>query len=120
MDKDASLFMWLDEAKGRKIYVVDDFSLGVVDQGDVSFIHWNIVEVYHVLNISANMLFISQITQTCNILKFWPDRFDVHDLKKGKSIVVGGLLDSMEISHKVCDMTQPEPEPTVLVSHTYE
>jgi len=30
MDKDASLFMWLDEAKERKIHVVDDFSLDVV------------------------------------------------------------------------------------------
>jgi hypothetical protein len=36
MDKDASLFMWFDEDKDRKIYVVDDFSLDVVVQGDVS------------------------------------------------------------------------------------
>jgi hypothetical protein len=30
MDKDASLFTWLDEAKERKIYVADDFSLDFV------------------------------------------------------------------------------------------
>jgi hypothetical protein len=30
MAKDASLFMWLDEAKERKIYVDDDFALDVV------------------------------------------------------------------------------------------
>jgi hypothetical protein len=30
MDKDASLFTWLDEAKERKIYVANDFSLDFV------------------------------------------------------------------------------------------
>jgi hypothetical protein len=29
MDKNASLFMWLDEAKEMKIYVADDFSMDV-------------------------------------------------------------------------------------------
>jgi hypothetical protein len=37
MAKDASLFTWLDEAKERKIYVVDDFSLDVAGQGDVTY-----------------------------------------------------------------------------------
>jgi hypothetical protein len=36
MAKDASLFTSLNEAKERKIYVVDDFSLDIVGQGDVS------------------------------------------------------------------------------------
>jgi hypothetical protein len=36
MDKDASLFMSLNEAKERKIYVADDFSLDIDGQGDVS------------------------------------------------------------------------------------
>jgi len=36
MDKDASLFTWLNEGKGRKIYVADEFSLDVVGQGDVT------------------------------------------------------------------------------------
>jgi hypothetical protein len=48
MDKDASLFTWLDEAKERKIYVVGDFSLDVVGHGDVSCRHENIVNEYHV------------------------------------------------------------------------
>jgi hypothetical protein len=43
MAKDASLFTWLDEAKERKIYVVDDFSLDVVGQGDVTCRHGKIV-----------------------------------------------------------------------------
>jgi hypothetical protein len=37
MAKDASLFTSLDEANERKIYVADDFSLGIVGQGDVTY-----------------------------------------------------------------------------------
>jgi hypothetical protein len=81
----------------RGIYVVDDFSLDIVGQGDVSCRHGKIVDVYHVPNLSANMLFVSQLTQTGKIVEFWPDRFYVHDLKKGKSIVVGGFLDRRTI-----------------------
>jgi hypothetical protein len=67
MDKDASLFTSLNEAKERKIYVVDDFSLNIVGQGDVSCRHGRIVNVYHVPNLSANM-FVSQLTQDQVIL----------------------------------------------------
>jgi hypothetical protein len=58
MAKDASLFMWLDEAKENKIYVADDFSLDVVGQGDVTCQLEKIVVVYHVENLSANFLFV--------------------------------------------------------------
>jgi len=64
MAKDASLFMWLDEAKERKIYVVDDFSLDVVGQGDIACGNGKIVNVYHVPNLSANMFFVDQLTRT--------------------------------------------------------
>jgi hypothetical protein len=36
MNKDTSLFMWLDEAKERKIYVAIYFSLDFDGQGDVA------------------------------------------------------------------------------------
>jgi hypothetical protein len=36
MDKDA-LFTWLNEAKDRKIFIADDFSLNVSSQGDVTY-----------------------------------------------------------------------------------
>jgi hypothetical protein len=62
-------------------------------------------------NISANLLFVAQLTQTGKIVEFWPDRFYVHDLKKGKSIVIGGILDPNENLYKFHDSTQPEPEP---------
>jgi hypothetical protein len=74
MAKDASLFTWLDEAKERKIYVVDDFSLDVVGQGDVTCRHGKIVDIYHVPNLSANLLFVSQLTQKGKIVEFWPDQ----------------------------------------------
>jgi len=62
MSKDVSFFMWFDEAKERKIYVVDDFSLDVVGHGDVTYWRGKIVDVYHVKNISANLLSIVHLT----------------------------------------------------------
>jgi hypothetical protein len=108
MAKDATLFTRLNKAKESKIYVVDDFSLDVVGQGDVACRHGKIVDVYHVPNLSANLLFVSQLTQTGKIVEFWPDRFYVCDLKKGKSIVVDGILDPMDNLYKFCDSTRPE------------
>jgi hypothetical protein len=105
MDKDASLFMRLNKAKESKIYVVDDFSLDVVGQGDVSCRHGKIVDVYHVPNLSANLLFVAQLTQTGNIVEFWSDQFYVRDLKKGKSIVIGRILDLMNNLYKFHDST---------------
>jgi hypothetical protein len=43
MAKDSSLFTCLDEAKESKIYVIDDFSLGVVGQVDVTCRHGNVL-----------------------------------------------------------------------------
>jgi hypothetical protein len=120
MAKDTSLFMWLDEAKERKIYVAHDFSLDVACQGDVSCQHGNIVDIYHVPNLSSNLLFVTQLTQIGEIVEFWPDRFCVRDLKKGKSIIVRGLFDLTYNLYKFHDMTRPHIEPTALVSHTYE
>jgi hypothetical protein len=68
MAKDTSLFMWLDEAKERKIYVAHDFSLDVACQGDVSCQHGNIVDIFHVPNLSSNLLFVTQLTQIGEIV----------------------------------------------------
>jgi hypothetical protein len=64
--------MWLDEDKERKIHVADDFSLDVASHGDVTHRHRKIVNVYHVPNISANLLYVSQLTQTSKIMEFFP------------------------------------------------
>jgi hypothetical protein len=63
------------------------------------------MNVYHVPNISANLFYISQLTQTCKNVEFWLDRFYVHDLKKGKSISIGGNLDSTNSLYMFCDST---------------
>jgi hypothetical protein len=84
MVKYATLFTILNKAEESKIYVVDDFSLDVVGQGDVACRHGKIVNVYHVPNISSNLLYVAQLTQTGKIVEFWTDWFYVRDLKKGK------------------------------------
>jgi hypothetical protein len=119
MDKNASLFTRLNKFES-KIYFANDFSLDVVGQGDVSCQHEKIVDIYHVPNLNANLLFVSQLTQTGEIVEFWLDRFYVSDLNKGKLIVVGGLLDPMDSFYKFRDSNRSELEPTALVSHTNE
>jgi hypothetical protein len=52
-------------------------------------------------------------------MEFWQDQLYVCHLKKGKSIVVDGLLHQKENLYKLHDMNQPEPKPTP-VSHTNE
>jgi hypothetical protein len=100
--------------------VADDFVLDVVGQRDVACQHGNIVDVYHVQNFSSNLLFVAQLTQTCKIVEFWIDQFYVRDLNKGKSIVVGGILDPKDNFYKFRDSTRLEPESTTLFSHTDE
>ena len=62
MAKDASLFISLDEANERKIYVVDDFSLNIVGEVDVPCQHGKIFNVYHVPNLIINMLYVAHLT----------------------------------------------------------
>jgi len=50
-----------------------------------------------VRNFSANLLFVSQLTETCNIVEFFPYHFLAKDLKKHQSIFTGGFLDLKDI-----------------------
>ena len=118
MAKYAFLFTRLNKAKENKIYVADVFSLDVVGQGDVDCRHGKIANVYHVPDIGANILFVAQLKQTCNIVEFWLDQFYVHDLKKGKLIFTSRLLDLMDNLYKICDMSRRDTEMTSLVYHT--
>ena len=70
MAKDASLLSSLDVSNEKKIYVSNNFALNIVGQDDISCQHGQIVDVYHVPSLSANILFISQLTQTGKIVEF--------------------------------------------------
>jgi hypothetical protein len=71
-------------------------------------------------NLSENLLSISQLTQTCSIVESFLDRFYVFNLKKGNSIIIGGILYPMKSLYKLCESNRPEPELTALVSHNDE
>jgi hypothetical protein len=60
----------LDKVVEKKIYVVDDFSLNIVGCGDVPYRHGNSFHIYHVSNLSANLLSFSQLTQIGKIVEF--------------------------------------------------
>jgi len=75
--------MSLDKDVERNIYVADDFARDIVGHGDVPYRHRNIVDIYHVPNLSANLLSVSQPTQTCKIVEFRIDQFFFQDMKNG-------------------------------------
>jgi hypothetical protein len=81
MDKHAFLFTSLNKVEERKIYVIDDFSLNISGHGDVFYRHGRIYDIYHVPNISFNMLYVSQLTKRSQIMEFWPYWFFVKNLK---------------------------------------
>jgi hypothetical protein len=56
-------------------------------------------------NLSANLLFVSFLTQTCNIVECLLDQFYVHDLKNDKLIFTEGILDPKDNLYKFCDTT---------------
>jgi hypothetical protein len=118
MVKHSSLFTSLNKVEERKIYVFDGFTLDIVGQGDVSYQHGRIVVIYHVPNLSANLLYVAQLTHTCKIVLFWPDQFFVEDLKKVQSFFIGGFLYPKDSLYKFCDMNRPDIDLTTLVSHT--
>lgn len=62
MTKDPSLFSSMEFAIENKNFVVDDFTLNIDSHGDAFYRCGQIVYVFHVPNISANMLPVSQLT----------------------------------------------------------
>ena len=60
--KDASVFSSSDIVAEKKTYVVDDFSLDLIDHGDVTCQLGWIIDIYHVPSLSTNLLSISQLT----------------------------------------------------------
>ena len=69
MVKDASLFSSLDTAEEKKIYMEDEFTLDTASHGDVASWCGQIVDVFHVPSLSVNMLSVSLLTQTSNIVE---------------------------------------------------
>ena len=96
MAKDASLFSSSNVSTKNNIYVDDGFALDIIGHGDINCQHGQIVDVYHVPNLSVYLLFISQVTKACKIVKFWLDRFFVKDLKKDGLIITEGVLKSKD------------------------
>jgi hypothetical protein len=60
MAKYASLFSYLDKFVEWNIYVFYYFILDIVGHGDIPYRHGKIVDIYHVPNLSANFLLVSQ------------------------------------------------------------
>jgi hypothetical protein len=105
MDKDASLFTYLDKYVEQKNYVVNYFSLNIVGCGDVPCRHEKIVNVYHALNLSENLLSDSQWKKKGKIVEFRLYFFFVRDLKNGQCIFARGFLNPKDGLYNFCNST---------------
>ena len=61
MENNASLLSSLDMDTKKKIYVADDFSLKIIGHGDIPYQHGQIINLYHVKSLIANLFSISQL-----------------------------------------------------------
>ena len=77
MVKDAPLFSSRNIVVENNIYVADDFSLDITEHGDIPCQCVQIINAYHVPNLSANMLLVSQLTQTGSLFKVWVHRYSM-------------------------------------------
>ena len=59
MAKDGSLFSSFDNGIENHIFVVDDFALNITGHGDISYRCGQIIDVFHVPSLSANLLLVS-------------------------------------------------------------
>lgn len=120
MAKDASLFPSLDMAKEKKIYLVDNFSLNTARHGGIPYWHGQIIDVYHVHIINANILSISKLSYTGKLVKFWMDIFFLKYLKNDRSIVIEGFLNSKEWLYKFCALSWLFPKLASLIAQIDE
>jgi hypothetical protein len=77
-----------------------------------------ITDVYHVPSLSANLLFVPQLTQTGKKVEFWLDWFVVKDMHNNFVVVIEGFLDPKDRLYKFCDFPKKDPGPTTLIAHT--
>ena len=96
MAKDASVFTSLDTFVTKKIYLVNDFALDITGHGDVACRCGWIIDMFHVPSLTTNLLLVSHLTYTSNIVEFCLSRFFIKDLKKHKSIISKGVFDTKD------------------------
>jgi len=77
-----------------------------------------VVDVFHVPNLSANLLSVSQLTHTGKIVEYWPNQLFVKDVKNDRLIIVEGFLNSKGGLYKFCDLPRLDHGPTAFIVQT--
>jgi hypothetical protein len=62
-----------------------------------------ITYIYHVPNLSANLLLVSQLTQTGKKVEFWRDKFILKDTNNDFEVVAVCILDRKDRRYKFCE-----------------
>ena len=70
-------------------------------------------------SLSANMLSVSQLTQTRNIVELWPNLFFIKNLKD-RLIIADGIHDPKDQLYKFRDLSQLASKPIALIAQSNE
>jgi hypothetical protein len=89
MDKDKTIFSYINECNTNKIFVDDDRSLSVVGSRTVQVDNGHFNDVLCVPSLSYNLLLMYQITQSGEgkIMEFSPHQVVIKDLKDPKHVL---------------------------------
>ena len=80
------------------MFVSNDYCLTIVGFGKIKCQYSMIIDMYRVLSLSANLLFVPQLTQVGKKVEFWPNPFVVKDTHND-FIVVIGILTNLSIAN---------------------
>jgi hypothetical protein len=64
--------------------------------------------VYHVATLSANLLFVPQLTEFGKKVEFLHDMFAMKNMNDNLVVVVEGILDPKDKPHKFCDFPKKD------------
>jgi hypothetical protein len=102
MDKDKSIFSYLNECNTKKIFFGEDRSLSIVGSGTIQVDngHFNVVSC--VLSLSYNLLSVYQITHSSEgkTIEFSPHQVVIKDLKYLKHVLATRIADDITRLYK--------------------
>ena len=76
------IFSSLDDLKGPKIVLGDDYVIDILGKGRIDIDHGSINDVLYVLGVASNLLSMYQMTHTVspNKVIFYPNEVEITDI----------------------------------------
>jgi hypothetical protein len=87
----------------REIFFANGYAVTITGSDRVDRKNGVITNVYHVLDLSKNMLYVPQLTHIGKNVEFSSNKFVVKDSNNNFEVCVEGMLDHKDKLYKFCD-----------------